>query len=391
MNWEKIAQTYAPGQSVRVIIDKVEHYGIFVRLADGTPGYVKRSEALYSERVVDLTKYFSPGEERDALVIALNAKYGNLDLSFKGVLPNPLTGFCKRHQTNGIVEGEVVQVTDNYALVEVEEGVTGLLPREELWIRSQPLPDVLMIEDRVRCMILSLEESKRPLLSIRALFLEEQDNSNKQSTYTLEDSISESFRISQWELKKQTEYEYQPSEEIIQAFQKVLLVDLNDTVIKPLSLLLDSYGFQTRMIVTQKKVTADDTNLFILSVAAAIDADSRRFLQADDLSKRTILFGTSEQFAAKQKALQALNCPYRITLPVSPAAIFTVMQAMSIGSPYHQDAYDTKKTSTEKTLFYQKILGSDQEMLLKINSLGAENGEKSLLESLFWPQKDYFT
>ncbi|MBN1479617.1 S1 RNA-binding domain-containing protein [candidate division KSB1 bacterium] len=328
IKWEEIKRNYAPGQQVDAIIEKVDYYGIFTKLEDGTPGYVKRSEALYTERVVDLTDHFSPQQKQKALIIDLNARHKNLDLSFKSVLPNPLSSFCKQHHVGDIVEGEVVQVTDKCALIEIEKDVTGLLPKEELWVKSLPLEDVLMIEDRVRCKILELHEKKRPILSNSAMFAEEWDHYDKESTFTLQDTISEAFRVLQWEMNKQTVFKYRLSKEIVSQFNKIALIDSRDTVIKPLAMMLEGFGFQTTVMTVpldeNARLFEQEYHLFILSAAILNRAPIRHMLEHKEGAKPVIIFGTREQLASKREIFQTAQPFHQLVLPHSTEAIIKV-------------------------------------------------------------------
>lgn len=336
MQWEEIKQNYSPGQTVDAIIEKVDYYGIFAKLADGTPGYIKRSEALYSERVVNLSDIFSPRQKQPALILDLNPRHKNLDLSFKSVLPNPLIAFCKKYKMGDIVEGEIVQVTDKFALIEIEKDVTGFLPKEELWLKSLPLEDVLMIEDRVRCKILELNETKRPLLSNRAMFDDEWDQYDKTSTFTLQDSISDAFRVLQWEMNKQTVLKHRLAKNVVNQLEKIALIDAHDTLIKPLAMMLESCGFHSMAYAPFanqiSELVAQDYNLFFISAALVNDTTIQRFLERDAVNKPVIFFGTQEQLLPVRDIFFQTKPFYQLVIPHSTETLIKVISDAAKGS-----------------------------------------------------------
>ncbi|RPH98123.1 MAG: S1 RNA-binding domain-containing protein, partial [Calditrichaeota bacterium] len=367
MSWEEVVQKYSSGQTVEAIIEIVDYYGIFARLEDGTPGYVKRSEALYTDRVVDLAAFFSPHDKHPAVIMGLNHKHQNLDLSFKSALPDPLISFLAGHQTGDVVEGEVIQVTDKFALIEIENGVTGFLPIEELWIRSHPLEEVLMIEDRVRCRILSLEPGKCPLLSIRAMFAEEFEQHGKESTYTLQDSISDAFRVLQWELRKQTVLQHTVPEKVVDKLKKIALIDFHPTFIKPLSLFLDKLGFQTRVILLSEEqeieLSTGDFNAFILSIAAA-DSGKISCLWADPMVKPAIIFGNKERFVSQPDLLRKGGLLYPLVLPHSTETLADLLKAVASGVMPEVDVFTSRSADTQSLFNHQEVDAAPTRQLL---------------------------
>lgn len=160
------------GEVVSARVEQALPFGVFVRLGDGSQGYVRRRE-LTQSGTQDPRQVVSEGQEIQAAVIALPDPGRKLELSVRRAEPDPWDRFTQRFRIRDTVSGTVKWLSASCAWVEVVPGVDGLVSRAELapWPVEQP-GDLLWIGDRVQAMITHLDrERKRLRLSIRRQML----------------------------------------------------------------------------------------------------------------------------------------------------------------------------------------------------------------------------
>lgn len=161
-------QNYQINQPVVATVDQIFPFGVFVRLPDETPAYIRRRELTQSGDV-DPQQVVSKGEQLKALVVSLAEGDQNLELSVRRAEPDPWDIFVKTHQARDTVTGTVKRILRRGIFVEIIPGVEGFISLSEMatWPVTQP-DDLFWIGDRVEAMITSLHRSsKRLRLSIR--------------------------------------------------------------------------------------------------------------------------------------------------------------------------------------------------------------------------------
>lgn len=266
---------FPAGKKVSAQITAVEPYILHASLAQGIPAYITRPEALLTQKKTNLQESFKPGSSIDAIVIGYNTKYKSLELSIRQTLRDPWSDFVKDHSIGDKVAGEVILVTDNKALVEIEPGITAILPISEAWLRKERMEDILMVEDKIIAVISSInEEEKLIYLSVRDLFRDEVFDYKKATTYTLEDVSGDLLELIHYKESMDLSYDIGLKPATLKNIKRVIVLDDLDTVGEPLALMLDMLGFEAQFINTsgvssrEKPVPAD---LYIINLAAKLE------------------------------------------------------------------------------------------------------------------------
>jgi signal transduction histidine kinase/predicted RNA-binding protein with RPS1 domain/ActR/RegA family two-component response regulator len=233
---------YTIRQTVLACVEQVFPFGAFVRLPDGTQGYVRKRELTLAGNQ-DPREVVSPGQEIKAVVVALPQAEQSLELSVRQAEPDPWETFGQS-QVRDTVTATVKKLYNRGALVQVTPGVDGFIPLAELapWPVEKP-DDLLWVGDRVEAMITHLDrQARRMWLSIR-----------QQVKHTARVREVLSFLS-----KKEDPEETLPQEEpvtlekdqgidpaIAQQVGRILVVDDHDKVREPLAAWLHRMGFAT--------------------------------------------------------------------------------------------------------------------------------------------------
>lgn len=158
---------------LKVTVVRVLPFGVFVRLPDGTRGYIRRRE-LALDADVEPTEVVQEGQIIDAVVIKSEDSNTHIELSRRATLRNPWSEFAQRYHEGDVVRGTVRALHPNGAFVRIQAGIRGFVPLSEIasWFVQKP-DDVLWIGDSVEAIIKDMDASqKRMTLSIKALMVQ---------------------------------------------------------------------------------------------------------------------------------------------------------------------------------------------------------------------------
>ena len=159
-------------QWLEVTVERVRSFGVFVRLPDGTRGYIRRRE-LDLDADIDPSEVVHDGQRIQAVVIKAEETDSHLELSRRATLKDPWLEFRQQHQEGDVVRGTVRALHPNGAFVRIQAGINGFVPLAEIasWSVEKP-DDVLWVGDTVEAVIKDIDtHQKRLSLSIKALMV----------------------------------------------------------------------------------------------------------------------------------------------------------------------------------------------------------------------------
>ncbi len=226
----------ASSQSLDVTVERVLPFGVFVRLPDGTQGYIRRRE-LDLDADVEPSEVVQEGQKIQAVVIKSEEADTHVELSRRATLKDPWPEFAQHNHEGDVVRGTVRALHPIGAFVRVQAGINGLVPLGEFatWRVDKP-EDVLWVRDTVETIITNLDpNSKRLTLSIKALML--QRDTNKIPSQVLSQPLVQS------PLSILTKPVTSISSEMRDRVGKILVVDDHDQVRSSLTSWLNRRGF----------------------------------------------------------------------------------------------------------------------------------------------------
>ncbi len=161
--WEEIEAKYPVGSRIRGEVVNLMSYGAFIRLEDGIEGLVHISEMSWTRRVNHPSEMVEPGQEVDVVVLDIDKDKQEISLGMKQTEVNPWELVGEKYPPGTIIEGDVRNLANYGAFVEIEPGIDGLLHVSDMsWTKKITHPNELVAKgDGVRCVVLEVDRDKQ--------------------------------------------------------------------------------------------------------------------------------------------------------------------------------------------------------------------------------------
>ncbi len=161
--WEKIEAKFPVGSRITGEVVNIMSYGAFIRLDDGIEGLVHISEMSWTRRINHPSEVVSLGDEIEVVVLDIDKNKQEISLGVKQVEVNPWELVSEKYPPGTIIEGQIRNLANYGAFVEIEPGIDGLLHISDMsWTKKVTHPNELYKKgDVVRCVVLEVEQDKQ--------------------------------------------------------------------------------------------------------------------------------------------------------------------------------------------------------------------------------------
>ena len=170
--WEEIEKKYPVGCRVRGSVVNIMSYGAFVKLEDGVEGLVHISEMSWTRRINHPSELVAPGDQIDVVVLDIDKNKQEISLGIKQTEVNPWELVAEKYPPGTIIDGEVRNLANYGAFVEIEPGIDGLLHISDIsWTKKVTHPNEMLKKgETVKCVVLEVDQNKqRVSLGIKQL------------------------------------------------------------------------------------------------------------------------------------------------------------------------------------------------------------------------------
>ncbi|MDH3745822.1 MAG: 30S ribosomal protein S1 [Acidobacteriota bacterium] len=177
--WSVVDKRYPLGARIRGKVVSLVDYGAFVELEDGVEGLIHVSEMSWTKKVVNPAKALNVGDDVEAIVSELDLGQRRISLSLRQAERNPWEELIVSHPVGHIVEGEIRNLTEFGAFVQITDEIDGLIHVSDMsWTKRVKHPsEVLKVGDKVSARITSIDvENQRVSLSIKEFLPNEWEN-----------------------------------------------------------------------------------------------------------------------------------------------------------------------------------------------------------------------
>ena len=171
--WDQVPvlQKYPVGMKVTGQIRRIVSFGAFAEIEEGIKGLLHNTELSWTKDNVTASKCFAEGDEVEVVILEVDVSKRQMLLSHKQTKPDPWSEVSEKYKVGSIVRGQIVNLTEFGAFVEIEEGIEGLIHISELTDREIEKPEEMVCigeELEVKVINVSLED-RRIGLSLKAM------------------------------------------------------------------------------------------------------------------------------------------------------------------------------------------------------------------------------
>lgn len=136
--WQSVTERFKAGDKVSGKVTNNMDFGSFVELEPGVEGLVHISELSYTKRVTKPEEVVSIGDTVSVLIKDIDVGKKRISLSLRDTSGDPWLEVPEKYKAGQVVNGLVEKVERFGVFVQLEPGVTGLLPQSKLSKCSDP-------------------------------------------------------------------------------------------------------------------------------------------------------------------------------------------------------------------------------------------------------------
>ncbi|NDV18784.1 30S ribosomal protein S1 [Pseudodesulfovibrio sp. JC047] len=136
--WDTLSATFTEGDKVTGKVVRLADFGAFVEIAPGVDGLVHVSEMSYTKRVNKPADFVSEGQQVSVKIKSIDLEKRRIGLSMKDAEGDPWLDVAEKYQAGQKVEGTVEKQEQFGIFIQLEPGITGLLPKSIIARSEKP-------------------------------------------------------------------------------------------------------------------------------------------------------------------------------------------------------------------------------------------------------------
>ncbi len=129
--WDEFAGKCNKGDQVSGKIKSITDFGIFIGLDGGIDGLIHLSDLSWNDTGEEAVRNFQKGQEIEAVVLAVDPERERISLGVKQLEQDPFGQFVADYPKGTIVKGTITEVDTKVAMVNLGDGVEGILRASE--------------------------------------------------------------------------------------------------------------------------------------------------------------------------------------------------------------------------------------------------------------------
>ncbi len=185
--WTDIDARYHIGDTVVGTVTASYDFGVFVKLEAGVEGLIHKGDITWYSREPNPKELFKPNDPVTAIVLSVDAEKRKIALSTKMLETDPWEKVSGKFFVGDQVEGEVVNVKDFGAFVEIAPGVEGLVHISELDNLPESERRKIKEHTKVKVEVLRIDKSKHRI-GLSVVNVLSSDESDKKSEPSQEEA-----------------------------------------------------------------------------------------------------------------------------------------------------------------------------------------------------------
>jgi len=174
--WINAGEQFQAGKKVQGTVTHCANFGAFVELAPGIEGLVHISEMSYTKRVLKPEEVVTAGETVSVLIKEVDLEKRRLSLSIRDAEGDPWVDIAEKYKIGQSLKGILEKKEKFGYFINLEPGITGLLPKSYLSRADKPAElEKLKEGDGIPIMIEAINPDERKITLMPANTADEQN------------------------------------------------------------------------------------------------------------------------------------------------------------------------------------------------------------------------
>ena len=182
--WEEFSTNNNKGDIISGKIKSITDFGIFIGLEGNIDGLIHLTDLSWNKAGEDAVRDYQKGQEVEAMVLSIDPERERISLGIKQIEKDPFASFIASKPKGSIVSGTVISVDAKAAVVDLGDGIEGLLRASEMASdRVEDARSFLNEGDQIEAKITGMDRKGRSIyLSIKAKDSDEEQEALKDYT-----------------------------------------------------------------------------------------------------------------------------------------------------------------------------------------------------------------
>lgn len=161
--WDTIDEKIAEGQVVQGKVVSLTDYGAFVEVEHGIEGLIHISEMSWTQHIKHPSQIVALGQIIDCKVLNIDKEEKKISLGLKQLEPDPWDSLLEKYPIGTVTKGEIRNIANFGAFVELEPGIDGLVHISDLsWTKKLRHPGEMLEKGQdIEVMVLSIDPEQR--------------------------------------------------------------------------------------------------------------------------------------------------------------------------------------------------------------------------------------
>jgi len=184
--WDEFGTTNNKGDIISGKIKSITDFGIFIGLEGNIDGLIHLTDLSWNKLGEEAVRDYQKGQEVEAMVLSIDPERERISLGIKQIEKDPFASFIASKPKGSIVTGTVISVDAKAAVVDLGDGIEGLLRASEMATdRIEDARQFTNEGEQIEAKITGMDRKGRSIyLSIKAKDSDEEQEALKDYTAT---------------------------------------------------------------------------------------------------------------------------------------------------------------------------------------------------------------
>jgi len=130
--WDEFGTTNNKGDIIGGKIKSITDFGIFIGLDGNIDGLIHLTDLSWNKPGEEAVREYQKGQEVEAMVLSIDPERERISLGIKQIDKDPFASFISDKPKGSIVSGTVISVDAKAAVIDLGDGIEGLLRASEM-------------------------------------------------------------------------------------------------------------------------------------------------------------------------------------------------------------------------------------------------------------------